>query len=282
MLLCGNFCDTFKGDLVHRERSFFGVLSVERSREHDLVAHDLLHGTTLHGKQMLDPSLKNEPLTYYHRTGPLGNLFREFGAKADLRVAAVGLGTGSLAAYLEPGQAVDFYEIDPAVVRIARNPRYFTFLQDSEDRGVEVQMVVGDARLKLSDTPPSSYDLIVVDAFSSDAIPVHLLTNEALALYRSRLREGGVVAFHISNRYLDLEPVLARLAESANLEARIRMDTTIDRFWPVGKRRSTWCVLTEASLKGLCQRNDAWREPNTAPQVALWEDDFSNILRVIK
>ena len=140
-------------------------------------------------------------------------------------MAIVGLGAGSLACYAEPGQGWTFYEIDPAVVRIARDPRFFTYLKDCRARSQDV--VVGDARLRLRDAPDGGYGLIVLDAFSSDAIPMHLLTREALRLYRDKLADGGLIAFHISNRYLDLAPVLGALARDAGLIDRIRRDRDI-------------------------------------------------------
>ena len=186
----------------------------------------LYHGTTLHGAQSLSPSRRREPLTYYHRTGPLGQVFTTFSRKSSKsRVAIIGLGTGTMACYGEPGQNWTFYEIDPAVERIARDKRYFTFLRDSP---AKVEVVLGDARLSLAKAPDHQYDLIVLDAFSSDAIPVHLITREALKLYLSKLADHGILAFHISNRYLNLKPVLGDLARDANLACLVQEDLKLD------------------------------------------------------
>jgi hypothetical protein len=202
------------------ERSFFGVHRIE----HDPAGgyHRLFHGSTLHGAQSLDPARRLEPLTYYHREGPVGQMFAELPLPpAGRRVAVVGLGTGSIACYGRPGERWTYYEIDPVVERIARDRRYFTFLSDCPP---EVDIVLGDARLTVPRAAAGSYDLIVLDAFSSDAIPIHLVTREALGEYLDKLTPGGAIAFHISNRHLDLEPVLARIARDANLVGRLRRD----------------------------------------------------------
>src|SRR5262249_38021787 len=162
--------------------------------------HCLVHGSTLHGRQSLDPKRRGEPLAYYHPSGPIGRVFDIFQQKQVPRnMAVIGLGAGALACYAQPGERITFYEIDPAVYRIASDPRYFTYLPDAEQRGAKVAVVLGDARLRLREGPDGAFGLIVVDAFSSDAIPIHLLTEEAFALYLSKLAEGGLLAVHISN-----------------------------------------------------------------------------------
>src|SRR5262249_1706310 len=159
----------------------------------------------------LDADGRHEPLTYYTKTGPLGLVFEKWAhaRPPGVRVGAVGLGTGSLAYYARPDDVVDFFEIDPAIERVARNPDYFNFM--SECRTTKMRVILGDARLGLLDAADAEYDLLVLDAFSSDAIPTHLLTREAIELYRRKLAPGGVIAFHISNRYLQLHPIVARL-----------------------------------------------------------------------
>ncbi len=262
--------------LLHHERSFFGVLRVTRNPE-DRV-NQLFHGTTLHGQQSLDPARRHEPLTYYHRTGPIGQVFAAFsGPDAKPRVALVGLGTGSLATYGEPGQRLTFYEIDPAVVRIARNPRGFTFLRDSRAR---IDVVLGDARLRLAEAPAGAYGLLVVDAFSSDAIPVHLITREALRLYAAKLAPRGVMAFHISNRFVDLEPVLAELARDAGLTARIEHDGADPA---AGKQGSIWVVMARAEGDfGILTQDARWQPLAERPGTAVWTDDFSNLVSVLQ
>ena len=215
--------------LAHR--SFYGRYAVLNADQQGGY-HALYHGSTLHGAQsLLHP---REPLTYYHRAGPLGQIFAATAEKAGRRrVAVVGLGTGTVAAYGNAGEAWTFYEIDPGILKIARDPRYFTYLRDSP---AHIDVVLGDARLSLTHAPPHAYDLIIVDAFNSDAIPVHLLTREALGVYLDKLAPGGIVALHLSNRYLELEPVVAALARERGLKARVGMTTLAGFFLPVCSR----------------------------------------------
>ncbi len=192
---------------LHEARSFYGTYRVLE----DGGRHLLVHGTTVHGTEYTDAARRDLPTTYYARSGPLGDVFDRLGTRAE-DVGVVGLGAGTVAAYGEPGQRMTFFEIDPEVVRIARDQRFFHYLADSP---ADVRTVTGDGRLALAREPRATYDLLVLDAFSSDAIPVHLMTQEAVALYASRLRPGGVLMFHISNRVFDLEPVLGAAAATA-------------------------------------------------------------------
>ncbi|HLY37974.1 MAG TPA: fused MFS/spermidine synthase, partial [Candidatus Binatia bacterium] len=185
--------DTGQTTVLVRERSFYGIHRVVVDA--DSAARLLLHGTTLHGMQAIDGARRREPLAYYHPAGPLGQLFASLdSARRRRAVAVVGLGAGSVACYAEPGQRWDFYEIDPTVTHIARDPRYFTYLADCAP---DATITLGDARLSLA-RATATYDLVILDAYSSDAIPVHLLTREAIALYLAHLRPGGILAFHIS------------------------------------------------------------------------------------
>jgi hypothetical protein len=276
MLLTVLVAKDIKRDIVHRERSFFGVLTVTRQWEGTFM--NLLHGTTLHGKQWLNSATPLEPVSYYHRKGPVGKVFDEFsGKKKKSRIAVTGLGTGSIAAYAGPGQEIDFYEIDPAVRKISTDPDYFTFLSSCRARW---RVILGDARLTMGKAPPHSYGIIILDAFSSDSIPVHLLTKEAMALYFSKLDEGGVVLVHISNKYLSLAPVLAALAHESGHAARICDD---EEDYEIAKDASTWVLLarTEKNFGGLA-RSDDWKKMESRRTVKAWTDDFSNILSVFK
>jgi hypothetical protein len=265
------------GDVLLQERSFFGTYAVRVRGDH----HHLTHGTTLHGAQSVVPHLRREPLTYYHRGGPLGQLFAGmFHGLSVRRVAVVGLGTGTVACYGRRGERWTFYEIDPLVERIARDARYFTYLRDCPPT---VTVVIGDARLRLAEAPPAAYDLIVVDAFSSDAIPVHLLTREALALYLDKLDDGGAIALHISNRYLNLVPVLAELARDARVAGVVGRDVRLTRDdTDAMKTTSAWVVLSRRArdLGGLARR-EGWDVLPASGDRGLWTDDFSNVVRVI-
>ena len=227
------------GRLLHIERNFFGVVRVTEDADH--TVHRLFHGSTLHGQQGLDPNLARMPTTYFTRSGPIGQLFAALESRLDspgTRIAIVGLGAGTLAAYARPDQRWTFYEIDPAIERIARDSRFFTYLRDCPAASAEV--VLGDARLRLGEAPARAYRLIILDAFSSDSLPVHLVTREAIRLYRSRLAEGGMLAFNLSNRYLDLDPLMGRQAQDAGLACRIAYDVTSARRsgCPASNRRS--------------------------------------------
>ena len=206
------------GRVVYSERTFFGVYRVSVDGRGRFVS--LFHGTTLHGRQVLgDPT--PEAKTYYYPRSPIGQVFASRASQHGLAVGVVGLGVGTLAAYAKPDQTWTFYEIDPAVERIARNTQYFRYLDNC---GKSCRVVLGDARISLTEEP-QRYDVLVLDAFSSDAIPVHLLTKEAVAIYLDHLKPDGVIALHISNRHIALRPVLARLARDLALAAFGRADS---------------------------------------------------------
>jgi hypothetical protein len=262
------------------ERNFFGTLRVTVDTTGKY--HQLVHGDTLHGRQSLDPLRQNEPLSYYCRTGPIGQVVDIFdSSSAPPVVAVVGLGTGSMAAYAEPYQDWTFYEIDPAVERIARSGRYFTFLKNSRARTLKI--LVGDGRLKLKNAGDHSYGLIVLDAFSSDSIPIHLITREALQLYIRKLADNGMLAFHITNRRLDLEPVLANLASDAGLIGLIRKDFSVSNAERAkGKERSVWVVMARhKDVIATLNSDPRWHILHPSVRTGVWTDDFSNILSVL-
>jgi hypothetical protein len=270
------------GRTLSAERNFFGTVRVVETDGQPGWSHYLRHGSTLHGRQFTDPTRECEPLTYYHRAGPLGSVFAAFDAKQDTArsVAVVGLGAGTSVAYSRAGEAWTFYDIDPAVVRVARDPALFTYL--SKCAAAPLSIVLGDARLRLRDAPANAYGLIVLDAFSSDSVPAHLLTREALALYLSKLAPGGVIAYHVSNRSLELERVVGGLAADAGLVARVFPDKEYDA--DAGHDSSTWCVVArnEQDLGALA--SDARWQPLDARgyKLELWRDDFSNVVTLFK
>jgi hypothetical protein len=279
MLVAGSLSGTAYGRVLHVERTFFGVhrVSVDTSGTY----HFLFHGTTLHGMQALAEARRNEPLTYYHRTGPLGQLFQRLPRLSEAaEIGVVGLGVGAVASYATPNQLWTFYEIDPAVERIARDPRYFTFLQQC---GSRCRVTRGDARLSLARERPNSFGLIVVDAFSSDAIPMHLITSEAMSLYLTRLAPDGVLAFHVSNRHFSLGPVLARLALEHHLAMREQLQPVTPEEENSGKRVSDWVVLArdEAGL-GAVAGDERWTRVHVSPSTRPWTDDFSNVVSALR
>lgn len=270
------------GRLLHIQRNFFGVARVTEDDAHTL--HRLFHGSTLHGQQSLDPALAREPSTYFTRTGPIGQVFAALDERLSqpgTQIAIVGLGAGTLAAYAQPDQRWIFYEIDPAIERIARDPRYFRYLSDC--RAARLDVVLGDARLRLHEAPDRSYRLIVLDAFSSDSLPAHLITREAIRLYRSKLADGGVLAFNLSNRYLDLDPLIGRQAADAGFTCRIAYDLDLTpEQKQAGKKQSIWAVMAadEQDL-GPLAADPRWRKPRTITGARPWTDDYSDLARYL-
>ena len=280
LFLAGTLDTGPHGETLLISRNFFGTLRVARTADGKFTR--LVHGTTQHGQQR---SGSPEPLMYYHRTGPIGRLLTLLPPERRKRVAAVGLGCGAMAAYAQPGEAWTFYEIDPGVVRIARDSGHFTFLRDCEVRcKVEPKIVLGDARRQLEREPDGAFDLIVLDAFSSDAIPVHLLTQEAFAMYGKKLAPHGVLAFHLSNRYLDLPPLVGRLGAAHDPPFTTKVDDNFatERELEEGKLRSLWAVLyrDETDL-GPAAQDRRWSAMRITPG-PVWTDGFSNLLAVWK
>jgi len=263
---------------VFVDRSFFGVSRVTVSANGWFRQLD--HGSTAHGRQFIEAGRACEPLAYYHRSGPLGTVFREFQrTNTAAHVGLIGLGAGATLAYAQPGETWDIYEIDPLVIRIAQNPELFTYLSDCA--AVVPRMIEGDGRLQLAAATDGRYGLLILDAFSSDAIPMHLLTKEAVELYFSKIADGGWLALHVSNRYLDLEQVITGLAQAQGYTGLSWIDTEGDRA--NGKEESHWIVLVrrESDLRDLAL--DPHRIPlesrvGTAP----WTDARSSLLPIFK
>ncbi len=270
---------------IYKERTFFGVLSVrdavllnEQGRPEKYK--EIFHGTTKHGAQRL-ASHELEPLTYYSRPGPMGQLFKEFdSSNKQWQVGVVGLGAGALACYAKPQQHWTFYEIDPVMVEIAQNTQYFSYLKRCTPKAT---MVVGDARLSLLAEADAKFDLLVIDAFSSDSVPTHLLTQEALALYFSKIKSNGLLAFHITNRHLELKKVLADHAKQLHYAALIQ------EFKPQQEIplvvATDWFVLAnnEQVLAPLYKNGlGRWQKPALYFDMQPWTDDFTNIVGIWK
>jgi hypothetical protein len=286
ILLAGTLHQPY-GVTLLRTRNFFGALRVVRDPSGRFT--QLVHGTTIHGRQSVDPLRRRESTSYYHSTGPIGDVFARYDARMATEspspspaVGIVGLGAGSIAAYARGGERWTYFEIDPDVIRIASDPKYFTFLSDAFPGGVGLHIDEGDARLRLAKTL-ERFSVLVIDAFSSDAIPVHLLTVEAMRVYASHLDDGGLLAWHISNNYLDLEPVLAALASEAGFVAFVREDWAIDdEHARHGKSPSTWAVMARnpADLGGTLTHGP-WHPAVPSPAIALWTDDQSSIVPLL-
>jgi hypothetical protein len=269
-------------DVLLSERGFYGVLRVKEYGAPGEAGHlrRLVHGAIMHGEQHMDDGRRRSITTYYTETSGIGAAIRSKQERGGpIRVGVIGLGTGTLAAYGRKGDAYRFYEIDPRVVRIAQSE--FSFLADSEAR---IETALGDARLALEREPPQGFDVLAVDAFSSDAIPVHLITREALGVYLKHVRADGIVAFHVSNRFLDLIPVVARLAKEHGAQAVLVNDDPGDEDGDSLRSRSDWVLVSrdplalgEAAIveRGAVQAEDRedWRT---------WSDDYSNLIQILK
>ncbi|MEM9376289.1 MAG: fused MFS/spermidine synthase [Pseudomonadota bacterium] len=256
------------------DRSFFGVVKIFERGEHRL----LMHGTTVHGAQFLAEDKKLQPTTYYAPATPIGQVFSSYTGTGH--IGAVGLGTGSVACYAQPGQTYTFYEIDPLVAKYAQDPAYFTYLSECTP---DAEIVLGDGRLTLAAEPAGQFDLLLIDAFSSDSIPVHLLTLEAIELYLSRLSDDGVLMIHVSNKYLSLEPVVVRIAERLNVPAlyQFYIKAPEEKGDAFSASSSQVVVLARdpAALAHLKQ-NDAWVELESDGGRP-WTDDYSNVIGAI-
>lgn len=266
-------------DQLFHQRSFFGVYSVTMDKSESI--HKLYHGTTLHGDQDMDEESLLTPRTYYDAAGPLAQVFRSMRAERKLdRVGVMGLGTGTTTCYQEPGQRMTFFEIDPTIERIARDPKLFRYL---ELQGRDVDVIIGDGRQSLSRAADGAFDLLILDAFSSDAIPVHLLTREALAIYLRKLAPGGIILFHISNRYVQLEPVVANLAVDAGAAALIEeYEPTSEDEATAGASSSTWVAVARRRADlGSLATDSRWRPPETNARIGVWTDDYSDIFRTL-
>ncbi|PWB60636.1 MAG: hypothetical protein C3F14_12870, partial [Deltaproteobacteria bacterium] len=259
-------------------RNFYGGLKVSDSGPPggDLEMRTLVHGAITHGRQFLSPARRRLPTTYYGPKSGVGLALRDSGRGGNpLRVGVVGLGAGTVAAYGRRGDLYRFYEINPLVVRLAGTE--FSYLRDSD---AKVDIVPGDARLSLEAEPPQGYDVLVVDAFSGDSIPVHLLTREAFDLYFRHLKEDGILAVHVSNKYLDLAPVVGRAAESAGKEALV-VDTGDEEA--SGIYAATWVLVSgDPRRLGGPALSAAGKPPAQDARGRLWTDDYSNLFRILK
>ena len=253
-------------------RNFYGALRVEGFGSGSSAGARLLHGSTTHGEQFLTDPGRRLPISYYTPNSGVALAIRESQQRSALRVGVIGLGLGTLAAYGRPGDVYRFYEINPLVIHLASNAM-FTYLKDT---AATVEIAPGDARLELEREAPQQFDVLAVDAFTSDAIPIHLLTREAVALYARHLKPGGVLAVHVSNRYLDLAPVVKQLADEIGWETRQVLAPPGG-----GSSGSIWTLATS--------RAEFFADPLLAGAEAIplrplrtWTDDYSNLFQVLR
>jgi SAM-dependent methyltransferase len=275
-----SFYTAIHGQTLHAERNFFGALRVTMDPEGRI--HRFYHGTTVHGIQFVDPKLQDIPLSYYHPQGSIG-AFMSFYEKHKTvnRVAVIGLGAGALAVYAKDNEEWTFYEIDPAVLDIASNTNYFTYLERCGAKKVEHK--IGDARLLLRNEPDHHFDLIVCDAFSSDVPPLHLITKEALQEIKAKLAPGGMILYNISSRLLNFRPVLGNIAQELQLNGFSANEiVSADDTLRYGRYSSHWAVLTaDPVLLKPFAGNPFWMPLVPEPSQPVWSDDYYNILGIL-
>ena len=264
-----------KKGLLEKDRNYFGILKVYTKDD----VYVFQHGTTVHGAQLQDEKHKLSPITYYSEGGPASDTFKILDKRqGEQKIAVLGLGVGSVACYKKAGRGFDFYEIDSGVVKIAENPKYFTYLSDC---GSPYKIILGDARSKIQSAPDHHYDLIFIDAFSSDNIPIHVMTKEAFDLYFKKLKPDGLIVMNITNRYFDLRPVLAAMADSMHVTSYFKMHipddskrkisryyAAVSSFAVIAKRPQTAASLVE---------DHAWEEFSGTAKPRVWTDDYANI-----
>jgi SAM-dependent methyltransferase len=267
--------DQMSDGIVLKKRNFYGSLSVrEVGLPDDAQAiRRLIHGVIIHGEQYRDERWQDEPTTYYRVDSGVGRALETI-EQANRRIGVIGLGTGTLAVYGRPGDVMRFYDINPQVIEVAQS--HFTFLKRSK---AQIDLVLGDARLAMEQEAPQSYDSLVVDAFSSDSIPAHLATTQAVDVYLRHLKPKGIIAFHISNKFLKLAPVLKQIAEEKKMRGMLVTEPADGRE----HYSSEWFLMTkDAHLEA---------HPAIAPQIAsiekienlqLWTDDFNNLFQILK
>jgi hypothetical protein len=264
-----------KGSIAMARNFYGGIRVVDAGPEGPLPARrTLVHGVISHGMQFLDPARRGDATTYYSPGSGIALALHSF-RRPGMQVGLVGLGAGTLAAYGQPGEFYRFYEIDPQVAAMARG--YFTFLRDSK---AHVEVAIGDGRLHLEREPPARFDLIAVDAFSGDSIPVHLLTREAVELYLSRLRSGGVLALHISNTALRLAPVVESIAANLGVDA---LAFAVPGDAALGRSQSEWMLVAPRGVFDDHPGLRALGRPAPADaSLPVWTDDYSNLFRILK
>jgi SAM-dependent methyltransferase len=254
-------------------RNFYGTLRVKDVGSGDDAVRRLMHGVIMHGEQHLGEAKRREATTYYGVTSGIGRVVKAM-QDAPMRVGVVGLGTGTMAAWSRPGDVYRFYEINPQVINVAQ--KEFTYLSGSPGT---IETVLGDARLGMEREAPQNYDVLVIDAFSSDSIPVHLITREAMEVYLRHMKPGGVIAFHVTNRFLQLAPVVKKIADEYQLHTALISDDAEDS----DLARTDWVMVTRD--KALLARPDIAKHVSVIdeiPCLRVWTDDFNNLFQILK
>jgi hypothetical protein len=270
-------------ELIHLSRNYFGLISVYNIKDKDENGYDyriLKHGTTTHGIQYTANDKQNVPLSYYSEYSPLKDVFDYLGKGSANSIGALGLGSGSIACYKHPGRHIDFYEIDPDIVSLAEDPEYFTYLSGC---GTPYNIHIGDGRMTIQNKPEQSYDAIILDAFSSDNIPVHLLTSEAFEIFKSKIKnKSGILVYHISNRYLDLEPVISAMANDMGYKALAKLSMRPDHpEYAKTMYEAHYMILHPATLDMSFFMERGWSNGAIKPGISGWSDNYSNIVNIM-
>jgi spermidine synthase len=253
----------YNNNILLIKRDFFGVLKVIKNKD----TTSLMNGTIAHGTSKNNDLLL--PLTYYMKESPIGEFFKKsYSVNKNWNIGVVGLGIGGLLGHSRKNQTWTFFEINPTVIEIASNPKYFSFVDHYKPK-----IILGDARFSLEKIKNKHFDLLIIDAYISDNIPIHLITLEALELYFSKIKSGGVIAFHISNRSLNLEPVLSSISTYKNCYSVIKLK----------KSHSEWALLSfdKNFINGFISSNH-WRKLKSQKDFKIWTDDYASIFSVIK
>lgn len=262
--------------ILHRDRNFFGMIRVADAERQGVRV--LLHGTTIHGTQAIAAQHKLLRLSYYAENSGITEAFAMAEKDGPQTIAVLGLGIGVAACFTHEGRKFEFFEIDPAVVEVAENKQFFTYLSDC---GSPYEIVLGDARLRMTEQPGGKYGIIVMDAFSSDSIPIHLITREALELYKHKIEQGGMIVVNISNRYMDLRPVLANAAAALGLSAYNKYSDG-GHIEDLPYHQADFVVLTENPAYIEQMEKADWRKLEPYDDFRMWTDQYSNIVSVLK
>src|SRR3989442_1599807 len=259
--------------VLYIARDFFGIKKVVYGTDSNM--RRFLHGDTLHGLESQDPALSGKPISYYHETGPVGDVMKMINDRPDQHIGVVGLGTGSMAGWARPNRRVTFFDIAPQIPDIALY--FFTFLRRC---GKNCDIVIGDGRLAIEKARDGEFDVLLLDAFSSDSIPAHLVSREAVQIYLQKLKPNGLILFHVSNRYMSVEGLVSALILDASLQGLVRYD---DDEEPTGKTSSDYVIAARhrEDIETLEQK-DGWTPVEKPSNIQPWTDDYSNMLSIIR
>jgi SAM-dependent methyltransferase len=259
-------------EVIQVNRDFFGIKKVVYDRDN---TRKLMHGDTLHGMESMDPRASGYPLSYYHAAGPVGDVMRLIGARRDQHVAVIGLGAGTMAAWAGPDRRMTFFDIDPLVYKVAYN--FFTYLRRC---GNPCRVIIGDGRLSMDKVEDGSFDVLMLDAFNSDSIPTHLVSREAIQVYLKKLKPDGLLLFHVSNRYMNVEGIVSAVALDAGLKGMVRYDGADPH---TGKYGSNYVVVARRIEDfGELAHNKSWMEIKKPENIQPWTDDYSNMMAIIR